>query len=937
MVKKQLLAACALSALAFAFPASAYAQDAAGAQTDTTEADQTAVAQTDNVQAAAAQPGVDTAPDTSNDIVVTAQGRAQQLSKVPLAISAISSEQLEASGVTDVRQLNQVAPSLLVSSTGNEANGSARIRGVGTVGDNPGLESSVALFIDGVYRSRTGIGLDELGDLERIEVLRGPQGTLFGRNASAGIINIVSKSPTFDFGAGGEVSYGNYDQFRVAGNVNVPLSQTIAARVDGVYVRRDGFYNDVINGGKVNNKDRYFIRGQLLFQPSSDLTVRLIGDYAKKNEACCAAVYIDQTVAPQNRNLLTTQNPIIPVLLDFGQPAASFSNPYSRDIYSTPGRSFDGQTQDWGVSGQIDYDLGTAHVTSITAYRDYYNQQASDTDYSVVDILFRAPGPNAGRREFKTFSQELRLQGQAFGGHLDWLIGGYYSNEKLSLRENLSFGSQYGIFSACRLLATVSPAIPRNINQSGCRAGPGGAVTDAVLGGIFGPVGGATLSNGLQTLSTLANVGNQPGTEYRQKTSDFAAFTHNIISITDQLKLTLGLRYTHETKDFDADFANNNTVCPALQAQLLPTLLSGTSTVPASLLGGILTLGCLGNSTAEINGQSINDKRTEDQVTGTAILSYQLTPDLLAYGSYSRGYKAGGFNLDASALKQPLLPFAVAGSPQSLVGNLEFDPEINHAIEIGVKYSTPKFSLSVTGFRQLFENFQLNTFNGQVFLVQTINSCGTGLNGADRDLSATTGACAPGDVRSGVVSQGVELESSIIPARDFRVGLGFTFADTHFRNDLIGNRLGTPLDPALNQLPGQDLSNAPETVATGSLSWTPPIGDTGFSGLFYIDGRLSSDYNTGSDLFPQKGQDSFFIANARIGLRAPDDRFSLEFWVQNLFDKDYTQVAFNSPVQAGGAGPAGVFPVAQYPGGTQIFSAFLAEPRTYGVTLRGKF
>ena len=133
--------------------------------------------------------------DTQGDIIVTAQGRAQVLADVPLAVSAVSAEALQNSGANDIRQLNQLAPSLLVSSTGTEANGSARIRGIGTVGDNPGLESSVAVFIDGVYRSRSGSGLNELGEIDRIEVLRGPQGTLFGRNASAGIINIVSKKP----------------------------------------------------------------------------------------------------------------------------------------------------------------------------------------------------------------------------------------------------------------------------------------------------------------------------------------------------------------------------------------------------------------------------------------------------------------------------------------------------------------------------------------------------------------------------------------------------------------------------------------------------------------------------------------------------------------------------------------------------------------------
>ena len=169
---------------------------------------------------------------------------------------------MQNSGATDIRQLNQLAPSLLVSSTGTEANGSARIRGIGTVGDNPGLESSVAVFIDGVYRSRSGIGLNELGEIERVEVLRGPQGTLFGRNASAGLIHVITRRPDLDeFGGYAELSYGNYDHIRGAGAVNVPLGETLAGRVDAVYAERDGFYN-VANptGGTestVNDRDRY--------------------------------------------------------------------------------------------------------------------------------------------------------------------------------------------------------------------------------------------------------------------------------------------------------------------------------------------------------------------------------------------------------------------------------------------------------------------------------------------------------------------------------------------------------------------------------------------------------------------------------------------------------------------------------------------------------
>src|SRR3954468_20084263 len=156
----------------------------------------------------------DQVTNNSNDIVITAQGRAQVLEDVPIAFSAVSAESLQNSGATDIRQLNQLAPSLLVSSTGTEANGSARIRGIGTVGDNPGLESSVAVFIDGVYRLRSGIGLNELGEVERIEVLRGPQGTLFGRNASAGLIHIITRRPEFHFGGNVELTYGDFNYVR---------------------------------------------------------------------------------------------------------------------------------------------------------------------------------------------------------------------------------------------------------------------------------------------------------------------------------------------------------------------------------------------------------------------------------------------------------------------------------------------------------------------------------------------------------------------------------------------------------------------------------------------------------------------------------------------------------------------------------------------------
>ncbi|MEA3048368.1 MAG: iron complex outerrane recepter protein [Sphingomonadales bacterium] len=877
----------------------------------------------------------------SNNIVITAQGRAQVLEDVPIAVSAVSAESLQNSGATDIRQLNQLAPSLLVSSTGTEANGSARIRGIGTVGDNPGLESSVAVFIDGVYRSRTGVGLNELGEIERVEVLRGPQGTLFGRNASAGLLNIISKKPNLnEFEGFAEASYGNYNMWRLSGALSGPIGKSgLGFRIDSVYQKRDGFYHVVNPVGvesRVNNRDRFFVRGQLLYEPSDQLKVRLIGDYTKRNESCCGAVYVDRSINSRIDGLNDPVNPIlvggavnpagnniINVLRDLGEPMAAFSNPYSRNIYISPGRTYKGHTTDGGVSLQIDWKLGgNTTLTSISAWRDYRSGQPGDIDYSAVDILYRSPTNDGYSRHFRTLSQELRLQGTTFNNHLDWLIGGYYADENLNLTDNLRFGTQYGRFATCRIVSGGGLAALYSPTSPGCLA------ARPALFGAASPI----IFAGFDRLDAVNDKGATLD-RYFQNSRNYAFFTHNIFHITDKVAFTAGLRYTNERKRFHATFGQDNTACPAQQAALDPFL---TNPALAAVAGGLLALTCQGNTTSELNGVTITDRRSEHKLTGTGVLSWKPVEDLMVYASYSRGYKAGGFNLDRSALKSPLLPFAATpGGAQALVGNLQFAPEINNAYEVGAKYSHGVVTANLAIFRQDFRNFQLNTFNGTVFLVQTINGCKTDLAGADRDLSATTGACPAGNVSWGVRSEGVELETAIRPSRDLDITAGFTYANTKYRSNLVGNSSGAPLDPALRVLPGKHLSNAPSLVGTASVTWTPRIGDSGLHGLFYVDARMTNDYNTGSDLFPQKRQDAYAVVNARLGIRGPQERWAIEVWAQNLFNQDYAQVAFNSPFQAGATSAPFVDP--QFPGGRQIFSAFLAEPRTYGLTGRIRF
>jgi iron complex outermembrane recepter protein len=834
-----------------------------------------------------------TAAQENDEILVTATRRAERLSDVPIAISAVEGETLRNSGANDIRQLNQVAPSLLISSTGSDANTSARIRGVGTVGDNPGLESSVAIFVDGVYRSRTGVGMNELGEVDRVEVLRGPQGTLFGRNASAGLIHVVTKAPEFDFRGYAYGSYGNYDYARVEAGVTGPISTTVAAKLEGVYESRGGFYLDLTSGDRVNTRDRFLVRGQLLFEPSSDLSIRAIGDYSERHEACCAGVYATDDVGLGNSAALDPAvNPLVTVL-DLLAPGGrgdlypGLDDAYSRRIAISPGRSYSGVTKDYGGSIEINWSPGDISVTSLTAYRENANAQGADADYSLVDLL-AIEGDGPGRR-FATFSQELRFQGSAFGNRLDWLIGGYYSSEVLRSAPALIFGSQYGQFAACRVVQSIGAALISSTSP-GCLS----PIGRAVLGGNASPT-----VRSLDLLSRVANVGDS-GTDHRQKSDSIAAFTHNIIHVTDRVDLTLGLRYTSETKDFSTTLLNNNIYCPQIRA------LVGNAS-------GITTLGCLGNSSSEIDGMRLADRIEEDEFTGTAVLSWKPIDDLLLYGSYSRGYKAGGFNLDRSALGSPNHVVTPAD-----VALLRFDPEIVDAYEVGAKFSRGDFSLSLAAFRSEFRNFQLNTFDGTTYIVETINGCGQDLGGADRDTSAATGACDPDDVKVGVIAKGVEIESSIQPARYLDIGLGLTYTDTRYADNLVGDASGSPLNPALRRLPGERLSNAPEFVVTSSVSWTPPLGSTGLSGLFFVNARTSSDYNTGSGLGLNKVQDGYTVVNARIGIRGPDQRWGIELWGQNLLNTDYAQVIYDSALQ-------------------NSYSAYLAEPRTYGLTLRTRF
>lgn len=888
------------------------------------------------------------AQEDQGEIIVTATRRSIALSDVPLAVSAVSGESLRNSGISDIRGLNQLSPSLNVTSSQSEAAGAAaRIRGVGTIGDNPGLENSVATFIDGVYRSRASVALTELGAIDRIEVLRGPQGTLFGRNASAGLINVITAGPSFDEAGTAELSYGNYDYWRAAIGLTGPINDKIAYRIDGVYLKRDGFLKESGNypgstGRDFNDRNRWLARGQLKFQPTELLSVRLIADYAKRNEQCCAATFLPATEAFRAADGSIQTRPNAFAGLERALGAVINDDPFGQRVSVTPGRDYRSDVRDWGLSGEVNWDLGGAKLTSITAYRDWQLKRGQDADFTNLDILYR----DHYQQSFKTFTQELRLQGKAFGNHLDWLVGGYFADEKLNLDDSLRFGTQYGLLEGCRIAAAVNPAA--------LQPGAPGCLAPAVFAGLQNPAGplgslGAPLMASLAQLAAIGRTGTVGATNdrYDQKDRTWALFTHNVISITNQISLTLGARYTHDRKTLDATIASDTAICT--QQSFLRAITDSTNpAIPASakrLAGNILSLSCANNIGGGVDG-AYHDRISDNQWTGTAVLSFKPTDRLMTYASYSKGYKAGGFNLDRAGLSN----FATSGlyNPTGLgrlnpaVEQLRFAPEKVNSFEIGAKYRGHGFRLAAAAFYEMFDDFQLNTFNGLSFVVENIEGCSSLVGGstADGDLdvapstaAALGGACSS-KKKSGVISQGIELEAALMPLKDLSIDTGFTYADTHYRKDISGLD-GRPLPTSLFAIPGNNLSNAPKYVVTGGTTWTPPLGISDFTGLLHADVRWQSRTNTGSDLVPEKLQRAFAVVNARLGVSGKNQAWSLEFWGQNVFNKDYRQVVASAPIQ--GSGSAASIPAGNPATADSLYIVFPAEPRTYGVTVRTKF
>ncbi len=604
-----------------------------------------------------------------DEIIVTATRRDQAAQDIPLAVSVVAGEQLANAGVVDIRGIQQLAPSLKTTTGQSAATGAVlTIRGIGTAGDNPGFEPAVGVFIDGVFRARAGVALAELPPIDRVEVLRGPQGTLFGRNTSAGALNITTTKPKFELGGYAELSYGNYDEIEAKAGVTGPVSEQLALRLDGGYHKRDGYIKLANEDGSVNNVNRWFARGQAYFE-NDDINFRFIADVAKTNEDCCGALNTGSgfSLFP---TIDASTNSAIAFIASNAIEALS-ANPLAggavgrdgivrpfdakgRVMATTPGRGLTEKVDEWGVSGELNWDFGGATLTSITAYRDWKALRDQDIDFSGLDRAYR----DDYRTGITDFTQELRLQGSAFNDKLDWLVGAFYLNEKLTMTDTIRFGAQADQYTDAVINGlTRSVALPTGLQLFGT-LGAGvplfGQVALATNPALAAAAAGnpALLALFTSPLPRTPAGAGQTADKYRVDTDAIALFTHNIINFSDNLTLTLGLRYNYEKKQIDTDL---NSVVPACSFFQNPATLPYRQALQASgLFGGAYLLGCNPAVNSEFNGLR-SDKRSESEFTGTARLAYKVNDDVLLFGGYDRGYKSGGYNLDRAGFDSVLL------------------------------------------------------------------------------------------------------------------------------------------------------------------------------------------------------------------------------------------------------------------------------------------
>jgi iron complex outermembrane recepter protein len=784
------------------------------------------------------QTSADEAESDEDVIIVTASKREATLQDTPISVAVASKQQIEQSQIRDLLDLQTLVPSLKVGQLQSSANTNFIIRGFGNGANNAGIEPSVGVFIDGVYRSRSAAQIGDLPNITRVEVLRGPQSTLFGKNASAGIISIVTSEPKFDFGGTVEASYGNYNAIVLKGDVTGPLSETIAVSLAGNYNTRDGYGRNLTLNTKTNDRNRYGVRGQLLFQPNSDLKIRLIADYDKIDENCCTVVNIFD--GPTGGAIRALGGKI---------------NSNQRFTYDSFG-NLDSTTKidNYGVSGQVNYNLADKlALTSITAYRGVKLETNQDSDFTSADLI----GQNLTNTKINTYTQEVRVASD-YDGIFNFLIGGFYFKEDIKIDSALTFGKDFKGYA--------------NLLSGGAYSG-----REALLRTLLpGTPAGAFGSQGQGRFE-----------KYDYNNRSYSIFGQADFEFIDDLTFTAGFNYTDDrkkvaTRNVSTDvFSSLDLVLAGVRAGVPASVAANPTFNPFLGLRGLQFLPPFLNFPNAVESGKTHDK----DLSYTLRIAYKFSPRFSTYATYATGFKATSFNLstDSRPTAANFIPGSPAQSPAPAAspirtaglaltnlstGTRFAGPEDAQVYEIGFKGSLPGFGFNVAVFKQILSGFQSNIFQGTGFV----------LGNAEKQST-----------------KGAEIDVSITPIRP----LNFTVALTYLSPKLDKFTGGSAFNPLTNGVVPTNLTGVrPTGVSSYSIAvggtYTKELG-TDSKLIFHVDYDYNSAYTIAQGLAFKAAPESL---NASITL-VPVKGLELTVFGRNLTEPKFNPVIFPSVAQSG--------------------------------------
>jgi len=600
--------------------------------------------------------GAATAQSMIEEIIVTASKRSSTLQETPISVSVTTGDTIDKAAIQDIIGLQSVVPSLRVSQYQSSTNTTFSIRGFGNGANNEGIEPSVGVFIDGVYRSRAGAALSDLPRLERVEVLSGPQSTLFGKNASAGVISIITPVPSGETGGYIEGSAGNMDYKNAKFLFESAVSEDLSFDISGNATQRDGYFTNITGGASLNERDRWGVRSQVYWTPNDSTAVRIIADYDSIDEACCGTGNLVNGPTGGAVNLIG--GTLVP------DSAFSYRTAADIDPFN--------EVENGGISMQIDVDYGGFVLTSITSQRFSDTFEALDIDFTSAPLTQTSPND----LNVDTFSQEIRLTSTG-DGQLDWMVGAFYFDETVDYTSEVIWG----------------PSARNYFDVLVAGLGAPGAL-GAVEGG-FGLPAGTFFANGTGAKDTFS--------QDDQATSFFGQFDW---SMTEELTVTAGFNYTQVEKDVTVSQVNNNAFAaiPAVYVGALSALQSSLPPV-VNLPNGIE------DNTSDDSDTTYTFRLAYDFTDSINIYASYATGFKASSWNLSRD--SGPNAVDLAALQAAGL---TANAPNLAAGSGRYaDPEESSVYELGLKARFDRGYFNLAIFDQSIKGFQSSIFNGTGF------------------------------------------------------------------------------------------------------------------------------------------------------------------------------------------------------------------------------